>query len=79
MSNLLKRDWVHTGVEYPKTWELAIQSVSERMSISKRAVMRQCLQIGLPILSRNAEELAQAVRSSVESRKTANANRNRPR
>jgi hypothetical protein len=77
MAEILKTDWVHTGLEYPKAWESAIDSVSRRMSISKRAVMRQCLQVGLPILSANAEALAQVVRDG--SRKPAPTGRNRTR
>lgn len=69
MAQVLKPNWVHSGIEYPKEWEFALQSVASRMSISKRAVMRQCLQVGLPILSRNADELAAIVRAG--SRKPA--------
>jgi len=74
---ILKTDWVHSGIEYPKAWEKAISSISTRMSISKRAVMRQCLQVGLPILSRNADELAEIVRAG--SRKPAPSGRRRGR
>lgn len=63
MAEILKTDWVHTGMEYPREWEPVIESISRRMCSSKRAILRQCLQIALPILSHQADELARIVAS----------------
>jgi hypothetical protein len=62
---LEKTEWSKFTVRIPKPWALRIQEVRAISGTSEAQIMRELVQIGLPIIARQTEERMEWVRGRI--------------
>jgi hypothetical protein len=71
MTPIEKTEWSKFTIRIPRLWALRIQEIGSLSGNSEAQIMRELVQIGLPVIARQTEERIAWVRGKIDPKRSA--------